>query len=370
MPGLNNPIGIKSLEPSQSPFIMNPYRFAGGGGVGGWVELARTTLGSAADDINVSSISDKRYYMVLTDFQESSNIQPGIRLGNSSLDSGANYAERWSTNGGAELTVSSNTYHLQWVDVSGKTKPIFGVSYIANKSANEKLGISHVMNPNTAGASNAPDRQESVFKWTNTSNPLDILGYNNKGSGDFNTGSEVVVLGWDPADTHTTNFWEELASVTLGSDGDVLSSGTISAKKYLWVQAFIKNSGTSARFNTEMTFNGDTGSNYAERRSLDGSADATSTSQSKIMSSGVTGSDDDLWVLNMFVVNNSATEKLCIGHGFDTYAGSGAGTAPSQRFEKVAKWANTSSQITNITITNSDTSNYDAISELRVWGSD
>ena len=28
MQGLNNPIGIKSLEPNQSPFITNPYRFA------------------------------------------------------------------------------------------------------------------------------------------------------------------------------------------------------------------------------------------------------------------------------------------------------------------------------------------------------
>ena len=31
MKGLNNPIGIKSSEPSQSPFIMNPYRFVSGG---------------------------------------------------------------------------------------------------------------------------------------------------------------------------------------------------------------------------------------------------------------------------------------------------------------------------------------------------
>jgi hypothetical protein len=46
MKGLNNPIGMKSLEPSQSPFIMNPFRFGGGGAVGGWVELGRTTLGS------------------------------------------------------------------------------------------------------------------------------------------------------------------------------------------------------------------------------------------------------------------------------------------------------------------------------------
>jgi hypothetical protein len=35
-------------------------------------------------------------------------------------------------------------------------------------------------------------------------------------AGTFNTGSQkLVVLGWDPADTHTSNFWEELASVEL-----------------------------------------------------------------------------------------------------------------------------------------------------------
>jgi hypothetical protein len=342
---------------------------AGGAGVGGWVELARTTLGSAGDTMEVSSLSDKRYYMVLVDTVEDSGaISSYLRLGNGSTDTGSNYAYRYSGDGATDATGTSASGLL--ISNSGLViERGFQVNYITNKSANEKLVLSHTVQQNTAGASNVPFRYEAVGKWANTSNPLDTITAYNGAAGDLASGSECVVLGWDPADTHTTNFWEELASVTLGSDGDVLSSGTISAKKYLWVQAFIKNSGTSARFNTEMTFNGDTGSNYAERRSLDGAADATSTSQSKIMSSGVTGSDDDLWVLNMFVVNNSATEKLCIGHGFDTYAGSGAGTAPSQRFEKVAKWSNTSSQITNITITNSDTSNYDAISELRVWGS-
>ena len=28
------------------------------------------------------------------------------------------------------------------------------------------------------------------------------------------SGTEVVVLGWDPTDTHTDNFWEELGSAT------------------------------------------------------------------------------------------------------------------------------------------------------------
>ena len=32
----------------------------------------------------------------------------------------------------------------------------------------------------------------------------------NTNAGSFDSGNEVVVLGWDPADTHTDNFWEEL----------------------------------------------------------------------------------------------------------------------------------------------------------------
>ena len=35
------------------------------GGVAGWKEVARTTLGSANTDILVSSIPDKKYYMIL-----------------------------------------------------------------------------------------------------------------------------------------------------------------------------------------------------------------------------------------------------------------------------------------------------------------
>jgi len=338
---------------------------AGGGAVGGWVELARTTLGSSAGTIDVSSLPDKRYYMICRYIISSGDTVVYNRL---NADSGSNYSYRWSEVGLSDGTGTSQTQVIY--DTGGDPGDKFDVTYISNLAGKEKLAIGHQNNEDISGASNPPVSGEAAWKWTNTSDAIDQLTTNNTGqSGSYDTGSEVVVLGWDPADTHTTNFWEELASVTLGSDGDVLSSGTIDAKKYLWVQAFIKNSGTSARYNTQMTFNNDTGANYAERRSLDGSM-STAASQSNIMSSGVTGSDDDLWCLNMFVVNNSATEKLCIGHGFDTYAGSGAGTAPSQRFEKYAKWANTSSQITNITITNSDTSNYDAISELRVWGSD
>jgi hypothetical protein len=49
---------------------------------------------------------------------------------------------------------------------------------------------------------------------------------------------------------------------------------------------------------------------------------------------------------NMFIINNSANEKLVIAHVFDQNT-AGAGTAPT-REEAVGKWANTSAQITEI----------------------
>ena len=44
---------------------INPYNFAAAVGVGGWVELGRTTLGSAGDTISVGSLPDKLYLMFL-----------------------------------------------------------------------------------------------------------------------------------------------------------------------------------------------------------------------------------------------------------------------------------------------------------------
>ena len=45
MKGLNNPIGIKSSDPNQSPFITNPYRFAGGETSTGVTWCTSTALG-------------------------------------------------------------------------------------------------------------------------------------------------------------------------------------------------------------------------------------------------------------------------------------------------------------------------------------
>ena len=345
--------------------LSNSLQTAQAGGAvasGGWVELARTTTGSALSDFDVSSLADKRYYMVLTNIKGKNNsgVNWQTRMGNSTIDTGSNYAIRYNLNGGTDSTGGS-TSSIQ-SGTNPTDKPQFSVAYISNLSGKEKLYMSHDVNQQTAGAGNAPKRGEYVGKWVNTSNPLDTIGATT-GSGSYtmSSGSEMVVLGWDPADTHTTNFWEELASVELGAPSSTLDSGTFTAKKYLWIQAYIN----ATTVDTGLTFNGDTGTNYAKRWSDNGAADGTAVSGNNIQ----VDRGNSTQFLNIFIVNNSANEKLGMYHT-GTQQTAGAGNAPARR-ELVFKWANTSAQITSMIFTKKGGgTDLQTGSIVKVWGSD
>ena len=324
---------------------------------GGWVELGRTTLGSAGDDITISSLSDKRYYMILGYTLPSGVNRHSLRFNS---DTGSNYAWRKSYNGGADATEVSNSKANIQDDETATNE--FSVTYLANIAGNEKLTISHDTKASATGAASANNRQETVCKWANTSNAVNAITLHNPQAGDFAANSECVVLGWDPTDTHTTNFWEELASVELSSDNDVMDTGTFTAKKYLWVQFFTKNN--QAWYGQ---FNSDTGNNYSFRYSANGSADGTSTSRPKGFIN-YTGNTTGIFG-NLFIINNQSNEKLIIQHNVEGST-AGAGNAP-YRLEAVGKWANTSTQITSVQIRKEPSfAQIKSGSFIKVWGSD
>ena len=354
----------------QQPFLSGgfPSMNRAAGAVGGWVELGRTTAGGAVGSIEVSSLADKRYYMVLANIIDSGGlVTEAYRLGNSTVDTGSNYAFRRSVNGAADATGTSISRYGSTTNDSPQN---FSVGYLANLSGKEKLNITHAIEQNTAGAGTAPNRMELVGKWTNTSNPLDLVHYFELDGGTpWDSGSEVVVLGWDPSDTHTNNFWEELDSSSLSSAASTFSSSNFTSKKYLWIQGFFKIPDTNAEDIHLRVGNStiDTGSNYSRRRSSDGGADITATSQTYVqldLGLAVTGSTH---FVNIFIINNSSNEKLMTYHSI-TKGTAGAGTAPN-RTEGVGKWTNTSNQIDIIQFLRGG-SNIDAGSELRVWGAD
>mgnify|MGYP003981343735 FL=1 len=329
--------------------------------VGGWKEVGRTTLGSAGATISVTGLEDKRYYMTLIDSLNSGVVGGYGRLNG---DSGNNYSRRRSEDGGSDAT-NVNNIAMNYFGQDVSDGHAFTVGYLANKSDKEKLSITHSVWGNTAGAGNAPHRMEDSGKWANTTDPISSYQVVNlANSNNFASGAECVVLGYDPDDTHTTNFWEELASVELGSAGTVLSSGTFTAKKYLWVQAFIDSSGGNVN-DAFRCGNGsvDTGTNYSWRFSANGGSDATYASQDDI---GDFSNIANGQFINMFIINNASNEKLIMCHINE--GKTGAGTAPT-RLEIVGKWANTSDQINIVEWRNPASTNYSTKSIIKVWGS-
>ena len=329
-----------------------------------WVELGRTTLSSAGDTIDVTglSTSDYPYLMVLQDEIGSGSIT-GFTSFNA--DSGSNYAYRTSENGASDGNSTSQAN----IRLDRGTPNNFIVANISNKADQEKLVVGSCVGQNTAGAGNAPQRWEAVGKWANTSDSITSVKLTNTSGGDFASGSEVVVLGSKSSGTDTSkgSFWQELADVELSSAGDTLDTSTITAKKYLWIQAFIPE---GAGHHGYIYFNGDDGgsnNNYARRGSINGGNDITTTDDDEINWSHDTNTAK---YLNMFVINISDKEKLCIAEYMD-YGSSGAGTAPN-RIEWVYKWVNTSAQISSVKLYNNKASSNDFPigTTLKVWGSD
>jgi hypothetical protein len=331
--------------------------------VGGWKEIDRMTLGSVGDTITVSSLDNKKYYMVLGDKQPSGTADFNWRVGNGSADPNNNYSRRQSSNGGTDTY--NEGYNRMFADNGGSSTPSFQVGYFVNISGKQKLNITHSVSQGTAGAGTEPTRRESVNKWNNTSNPINVIQGVNVEGGDFAIGSEVVVLGWDPTDTHTDNFWEELYSNELSTDNQNFDTSTISAKKYLWLQFYQK----GHTGNSYLKFNNDTG--YSRTHSINGAADANPvTSQSQLTNVLTGGTGDSQTFTNMFIINTSAKDKLMIYETtFNASGNTGVSNAP-QHIKGACKWGNTSEQITSIQVTDNGGAGFDTGSFLKIWGHD
>ena len=308
-----------------------------------------------------ADLTAKPYTMVLGHVFSSGDIN---RLTRFNEDTGNNYANRYNSNGGSDSTSTSGS--SLFTNSTGPQLSEFGVAYISSVADQEKLMISHAVGQGGAGAGNDPDRRDTVGKWANTSDNITSVNCYNSDTGDYASGSEVVVLGYDPDDEEGTSVWEELASVTLGSAGDTLSSGTFTPKKYLRYEIFCINDGACEPNVRVGNSSVDSGNNYARRSSYNGGTDSTATSNSYFAQTWNSAATNNF--IEGFIINVANKEKLGISQGI-TQNTAGAGNAPT-RAEVVSKWANTSNQINIIDVVNTDTGNIAAGSSIKVWGFD
>ena len=320
-----------------------------------FTELGRTTLGSANATIAVTGLANKKWIIVLAHLLPTAALVPWIRINN--VSTGTPYADRNSSNGGADTT---NVSQNQIIAAQSSGNDQFLVFFIENVAANEKLVQGHSVDRNTAGAGTATQRQETIGKWaetTTTINEIDLVA----STSTFASGSEVVVLGADPSDTAVPVFFSETGRTTLASTSSNIQT-TITAKKYNLITAYLD---PTASLQPYLRLNNvSTGTPYADRNSVNNGVDATNVSANQIT---IGESIATPQFLTAFFMAKSTTEKIIIGHTIGQNT-AGAGNAPSRR-ESVGKWAETTSTVTEVDLVPS-TSTFASGTEVVVYGSD
>ncbi len=170
-------------------------------------------------------------------------------------------------------------------------------------------------------------------------------------------------INWAATGANGGIWWEEVGRTTLASAADSITVSSI-ARKYLKIYVSVR--ATGGTISPDVTFNGDTGSNYADRSSGNGAGDGTATSQSRIRMYPAV-SENQFAILEF--TNVAAIAKI-VRYEIVTEGSSGAGNAPG-RSEGAGKWANTSAQVSSITVTNgAGTGDFAIGSEIIVLGHD
>lgn len=155
-----------------------------------WVYLGSQTLGSAGDTISVTPITAMTYLRIeVFAISTGGTINTSIRFNN---DTGNNYSYRNSQNGAADTTGSSQSA----IVLGGTAAQLsYSCAEVVNVAAQEKLLNFQQVFSGTAGAANVVNRSEGGGKWANTADLITRVDSFNGGTGDYNTGSMLVVFG-------------------------------------------------------------------------------------------------------------------------------------------------------------------------------
>ena len=156
--------------------------------------------------------------------------------------------------------------------------------------------------------------------------------------------------------------WSKAGSTTLATSGDDLDITSMTASTFNQILAHEVPTGDG---DIDLTFNDNTGSNYARRTSFDGGTDSTAVSQTKL-AIGFNPANDIFQV--MYWADISGEEKLGIQFSCKRNT-AGAGTAP-RRSEQAMKFTDTSARITRVDYNNTNTGSYDTDSNITALGSE
>jgi hypothetical protein len=110
-------------------------------------------------------------------------------------DSGTNYSLRYQIDNSVGSTGVNATTVGDFNSASAQVVNVFGE--MNNTTTERKLGWANSVSDDAAGAGNAPHYVQFFYKWSNTSTQANRIDIINASTGDFTTGSEMIVSGND-----------------------------------------------------------------------------------------------------------------------------------------------------------------------------
>jgi len=160
-----------------------------------WAKNETNTLTGTGDNMDLTSLTAYKFNQFMFHISGGSSNQTTGHLTFNDNNNSV-YARRQETNGGTDATTAS-AVKIQFDTISNHGDQFAQIKVISI-SAEEKLAIADVIWANTAGAGNAPERVQMVFKFV-PSPDADItrLDLNNTYSGDYQIGDNVTALGTD-----------------------------------------------------------------------------------------------------------------------------------------------------------------------------
>lgn len=158
------------------------------GGV--WTEeIGRTTLGVAGDTISIASVATRKYTRLYIAVKAiTNNISVALQFNG---DTGNNYNNRSSANGGADSTATTQASILIGGQVAAGAT-IRCIVDITNVLGDEKTISFVTVESGAAGAGNATDRRIGSGKWADTSAAITRVDVINTAAGDYTITSEAV----------------------------------------------------------------------------------------------------------------------------------------------------------------------------------
>tara|TARA_R100000900_G_scaffold61814_1_gene49544 strand:+ start:1392 stop:2489 length:1098 start_codon:yes stop_codon:yes gene_type:complete len=339
--------------------------------VGGWKELGRKKLGSAGDSIDVSNISNKKYLMFIVQTIPSGDTNLGLRFNG---ETGSRYSQNGSFNTASDSSGSATSTSCVGNYGSAITTPALHIGYVVNETNKIKLIRSNSVIQK--GTSSAPDIQESwgTFAPSTITEVIEDLSWINSDSGSFDSDSELIVLGWDPADSHTDNFWQELATITeTEGTSETFNTPVFTSKKYIMFEAYIIDQNNSDA-GVDMYVNDTTGTgtyrmrydnNYAKAGYDGGTGNG---SRQLLYGNGFVNNEN--YYMRGFCLNVSGKQKLFMA---DVVTDGGSNTGTPNARDIGGKTVATSYDITQIGFRNRGTTTGKDIgigSVIKVWGSD